>query len=91
MLHFSQAKNCTENLQISFRVGVYESLMIAFQKMSARIRLSLFGRAEIHKRERGADGAAGAGIRAGSTGPTGSWLPRVPHQAPLTFIYLFIK
>ena len=36
--------------------------------------------------DRGADGAAGTGIRTTGTGATGSWLPRVPHQAPLTFI-----
>ena len=47
MLHFSQAKNCTENLQISFQVGVYKSLKIAFQKMPARIHLSLFSSAKI--------------------------------------------
>ena len=61
MLHFSQAKNCTKNctknytknLQISFRGGVYGSLIIAFQKMPARICLSLFGRAKPQKQRQG--------------------------------------
>ena len=53
-------------------------------------------------RDRGADGAAGVGVRTtgtgatgateatGAAGATGSWLPRAPHRAPLTFIYLLI-
>ena len=47
--------------------------------------------------DRGADGAAGAVgeveevVLAGAAGATGSLLLRVPHRAPLTFIYLFIN
>ena len=46
--------------------------------------------------DRGADGAAGAAgeveevVLVGAAGATGSWLSRVPHRAPLTFIYLLI-
>ena len=43
--------------------------------------------------DRGADGVAGAAgvvdevVLTGAAGATGSWLPRVPHRAQLTFIY----
>ena len=71
--------------------------MIAFQKMSARISLSLSAEQKSKSGDRGEDGVAGAAgeveevVLAGAAGATGSWLPRVPHRAPLTFIYLLIK
>ena len=67
---------------------------LLFRKCKREFALAFSAEQKYKSGDWGADGAAGAGIRTGltgsteSTGATGSWLLRVPHWPPLTFIYL---
>ena len=65
-----------------------------FRKCQREFAYAFSAKQKTKSGDRGADREAGAGIRTEptgltrSTGTTESWLPRVPHLASLTFIYL---
>ena len=67
------------------------------ERKPARIRLCFMLLWTSKSGDRGSDGATGAAgeveevVLAGAAGATGSWLPRVPHRALFTFIYLLIN
>ena len=78
--------------QIEFtgmNVNKYETLKHLSRK-PAQNRLCLFADGKSKRENRGAAGEVEEVVLAGAAGETGSWLPRVPHRPPLTFIYLLI-